>query len=62
MKRALEVAGAAALHEFEFRVERIRGGLAECERILAVEAQAVEPAVQTDELREVSASLAQLVL
>jgi tetratricopeptide (TPR) repeat protein len=61
MKRALEVAGAAGLHEFEFRIERIRGGLANCERVLAVEAQAAEPVVQTDELREVSASLAQLV-
>jgi len=61
MLRALEVAGAAGLHEFEFRVERIRGGLAECERVLAVETQPAEPVVQTDELREVSASLAQLV-
>ena len=61
MRRALEVAGAAALHEFEFRIERIRGGLADCERVLAVEAQAAEPVMQTDELREVSASLAQLV-
>src|SRR5438552_1691751 len=61
MRRALEVAGAAALHEYEFRIERIRGGLADCERVLAVEAQATEPVMQTDELREVSASLAQLV-
>src|SRR5439155_9563497 len=57
MRRALEIAGAAALHEFEFRIERIRGGLADCERVLAVEAQAAEPVMQTDELREVSASL-----
>jgi tetratricopeptide (TPR) repeat protein len=62
MKQALEIAGAAALHEFEFRVERIRGGLVECERVLAAEAQpASEPVVQTNELREVSDSLAQLV-
>ena len=61
MRRALEIAGAAALHEFEFRIERIRGGLADCERVLAVEAQAAEPVMQTDEVREVSASLAQLV-
>jgi len=60
MQRALEVAGAAALHEFEFRIERIRGGLADCERVLAVEAQAAEPVMQTDELREVSESLVQL--
>src|SRR5438874_11579249 len=62
MKQALEVAGEAALHEYEFRIERIRGGLADCERVLAVEAQATEPVMQTDELREVSASLAQLVV
>src|SRR5436305_850612 len=62
MKQALEIAGAAGLHEFEFRIERILAGLADCERVLAVEAQAAEPVMQTDELREVSASLAQLVV
>ena len=62
MKQALEVAGEAALHEFEFRIERIRGGLADCERALATETHpAAEPVVQTNELREVSQSLAQLV-
>ncbi len=61
MKQALEVAGAAALHEFEFRIERIRGGLGDCEQALAAEAQpAAEPVVQTNELREVLESLAQL--
>src|SRR5207237_9975300 len=62
MRRALEVAGAAALHEVEFRIERIRGGVADCERVLAVEAHAGAAVMQTDELREVSASLAQLVV
>ena len=61
MQQALEIAGEAGLHELEFRVERIRGGLTDCERVLAVEPQAPEPVVQTDELREVAASLAQLV-
>jgi tetratricopeptide (TPR) repeat protein len=62
MKQALEIAAAAGLHEFEFRIERIRGGLGDCERALAAEAQqAAAPLVQTNELREVSESLAQLV-
>src|SRR2546430_5002324 len=61
MKQALEVAGAAAPHEFEVRIARSRGCLGECEQALAAEAQpAIERMVQTDELREVSASLAQL--
>ena len=61
MKQALEIAAAAELHEFEFRIERILGGLADCERALAAEGElATEPTVQTQELREVSASLAQL--
>jgi tetratricopeptide (TPR) repeat protein len=62
MKRALEIAGAAGLHEFEFRIERILSGLGECERVMAQEAEsAATPVWQTDELREVSESLAQLV-
>jgi tetratricopeptide (TPR) repeat protein len=62
MDRALEIASAAGLHEFEFRIERIKGGLGDCERMLQVEARAAaEPVFESDELREVSASLAQLV-
>jgi hypothetical protein len=62
MRRALEIVGAAGLHEFEFRIERILSGLGECEQVMAREAEAVAtPVVQTDELREVSESLAQLV-
>jgi len=62
MKRALEIASAAGLHEFEFRIERILSGLGECEQVLAREAEsAATPVWQTDELREVSKSLAQLV-
>ncbi len=61
MARALEVAAAAGLHEFEFRIERIKRGLADCEKLQQVEPPAVsEPAFDTHELREVSASLAQL--
>ncbi len=62
LKEALEMAGAAGLHEVEFRVERILAGLGDCEQAMAREGQtAAEPVVQTAELREVSESLAQLV-
>jgi tetratricopeptide (TPR) repeat protein len=61
MKQALEIAGAARLHEAEFRIERIVAGLQDCEQIMARESHpATEPVLQTAELREVSESLAQL--
>jgi len=61
MKQALEIATSAGLHEVEFRIERIIGGLQDCEQVMAQEPQlSTEPMVQTDELREVSESLAQL--
>ena len=59
MKQALEIAGAAGLHEFEFRIERILAGLEGCEQ--AREPQlATEPVIHTAELRVVSDSLALL--
>lgn len=59
---ALEAAGTAGLHEFEFRIERIKNGLRDCEKLQQVEPRtAAEPVFDTQELREVSASLAQLV-
>ena len=62
MKQALEIAGAAGLHEVEFRIERIMAGLGDCEHAMARESQtATEPVEQTAELREVTESLAQLV-
>lgn len=62
LQQALEIASAAGLHEFEFRIERIKNGLHDCEQALHVEAAAAaEPVIKTEELREVSASLAQLV-
>ncbi|HYK83390.1 MAG TPA: hypothetical protein VEU55_09640 [Gemmatimonadales bacterium] len=62
MGKALEEASAAGLHELEFRIERIKNGLGDCAQQPHVEAPAVaEPAFDTEELREVSASLAQLV-
>lgn len=62
MKQALDVAAAAGLHEAEFRIERILAGLGDCEQVMARESQpATEPLAQTNELREVTESLAQLV-
>jgi tetratricopeptide (TPR) repeat protein len=62
MKQALEIASAAGLHEFEFRIERIVAGLQDCEAALATDGlAAAEPILQTAELREVSESLAQFV-
>jgi tetratricopeptide (TPR) repeat protein len=62
MEKGLEVATAGGLHEFEFRIERIKDGLRGCERVVQGEPPAVaEPVFDTQELREVSASLAQLV-
>ena len=58
MRQALEIASAHGLHELVFRIERIRNGLRECEALAQVESHAAEPAVWTEALREVSASLA----
>jgi len=61
MNEALEIAGAAGLHEFEFRVERILAGLPACREAVAMEAKlATASVVETAELRDVSDSLAQL--
>jgi len=60
MQQALEIASAHELHEFVFRLERIKGGLRECEALTYVESAATEPAQWTERLREVSASLAAL--
>jgi len=60
MQQALEIASAHELHEFVFRIERIRSGLRECEALANVESTATEPAQWTEQLREVSASLAAL--
>jgi tetratricopeptide (TPR) repeat protein len=61
MEQALQTASGAGLHEFEFRIERIKNGLRDCESLLHGEpTAAAEPVFDTHELREVSASLAQL--
>jgi len=60
IQQALEIASAHELHEFVFRIERIKSGLRECEALANVESTATEPAQWTEQLREVSASLAAL--
>lgn len=60
MQQALEISSAHALHEMVFRIERIKNGLCECEALERVESHAAEPAMWTEAVREVSASLAAL--
>lgn len=59
--QAVTVAATNGLHELEFRMERVRDGLRDCEaEILACDPVA-EPVVDSEAVREVSASLAALV-
>ena len=61
MDQALETARVNGLHEFEFRIDRIRAGLGECEALQAAEHDAdTEPVAQGAALKEVSAALATL--
>ncbi|HMG18614.1 MAG TPA: tetratricopeptide repeat protein [Gemmatimonadales bacterium] len=60
MQQALEIASAHGLHEVVFRIERIKSGLRGCEALEHSESTAAEPVIWTDQLREVSASLAAL--
>ena len=60
LRQALEIASAHGLHELTFRIERIMNGLCDCELPDSVELAAAEPRLQSDALREVSASLAAL--
>jgi len=60
MQQALEIASAHGLHELVFRIERIKNGLRECDALEHSESSAAEPVVWTEQLREVSASLAAL--
>lgn len=62
MTRALKIATDAGLHEFVFKIERIKNGLRVCEEALTVAPYTnAEPVLQSNAVREVSASLAQLV-
>jgi tetratricopeptide (TPR) repeat protein len=61
MEQALETARVNGLHEFEFRIDRIRAGLRECEAVESAEHDAVAaPLAQGAALIEVSAALATL--
>jgi tetratricopeptide (TPR) repeat protein len=61
MDQALGVAIANRLHELEFRIERIKAGLDDCEEVAREGLQTTaEPVLQNDELRELSESLAHL--
>jgi tetratricopeptide (TPR) repeat protein len=62
MNRGLKVAESAGLHAFVFKIERILSGLGACEEALATASPADSNLiVESEALREVSASLAQLV-
>ena len=62
MTRALNIAEGAGLHEFVFKIEHIKNGLRACEESRAATPSAdAEPVTQSEAVREVSASLAQLV-
>jgi tetratricopeptide (TPR) repeat protein len=61
MEQALETARAHGLHEFEFRIGRIRAGLPEVEALGCAEHETdLVPAAQAAALEEVSAALATL--
>lgn len=63
MSEALAIASRHGLHEFEFRIERIRNGVDGCEAaVQAEEAAAAAPVVHNQAVREVSASLAALAI
>jgi hypothetical protein len=63
LSEALAIASRHGLHEFEFRIERIRNGLGDCAAAAeADEAAAAAPVVHDQAVREVSASLAELAV
>jgi len=59
LSSALKIADDAGLHEFTFRIERIKSGLRDtCQYPNELLAEAAESVVQTDAVREVSTALA----
>jgi tetratricopeptide (TPR) repeat protein len=61
MEKGLQIAENAGIHEFVFKVERIKNGLSACEEALGATSHAdAEPVTQSETVREVSASLAQV--
>ena len=59
MEEALAIAGRNRLHGLEFKIERIKNGLRDCEAEVKAGQAATEP-VWSEAVMEVSASLAQL--
>ncbi len=58
---ALRIADEAGLHEFTFRIDRIKSGLRDCRQTPDEElAEVAKPVVQTAAVREVSTALAHL--
>src|SRR6266853_5539630 len=58
---ALRIADETGLHEFTFRIERIKAGLRDCRQAPNEEpAEIAQPVVQPEAVREVSAALAHL--
>jgi tetratricopeptide (TPR) repeat protein len=61
LTRALKIAQDAGLHEFVFKIERVKNGLHDCEEARATSPFAdAEPVIQSEAMREVLASLAQI--
>lgn len=61
LTRALQVAQAHQLHEFEFRIERIRAGLRSCEALdMAEHDEAAKPPAPGSELGAVCVALTSL--
>jgi tetratricopeptide (TPR) repeat protein len=61
MEEALNVASENRLHAIEFKIERIKNGLRDCEaEVRAGSPAATDPVSQSETVREVSASLAAL--
>lgn len=61
LARALKIAEDAGLHEFVFKIERIKNGLRACEEsLVATPCADAEPIIQSEAVRQVSASLAHL--
>jgi hypothetical protein len=59
LARALQTAESAGLHEFVFRIERIKNGLSDCQCDVADASEVVEtPQLRSEAVREVSASVA----
>jgi tetratricopeptide (TPR) repeat protein len=61
LTRALKIAQDAGLHEFVFKIERIKDGLHNCEQGMTIPPVGeAEPVIQSEAVREVLASLAQV--